>query len=158
MTASRTFGTQMRRRARALYDQGYGCNAIARELGFSPSTVSEWAKREGLAFDRSQTDIAVRAHVTDLREMQTLLAKKAAVAASDLLDQLDGTYLVWSFGGKDNTYEEHTLDRPPVEVVRSTVVTAGIAIDKASKVLDQSDRDLSAVDAWLEHMTGVANG
>jgi predicted transcriptional regulator len=132
-SAPRTFDAK---RAQTLYEDGHGCNAIARELGCSPSTVSKWAKESELKFDRSQTALAVRAHVIDLAEARTLLAQKMAVAASDLLDSLDGKYLVYSFGGRDNTYNDHELDRPPVEVIRNAVTTAAIAVDKASKILE----------------------
>lgn len=47
-------------RARELYDKGLSCNAIAKELGVSVSTISGWAKREGLSFDQSATEDAVR--------------------------------------------------------------------------------------------------
>jgi hypothetical protein len=50
---------------------------------------------------------------------------------------------VYSFGGRDNTYEEHKLDRPPVEVVRNAVTTAAIAFDKATRVLELSPDGLN---------------
>lgn len=140
------------KRAQALYEDGHGCNAIARELGVAPSTVSRWAKQNGLEFDRSQTAMAVRAHVVDLAQARTLLAQKMAVAASDMLDALDGPYLVYAFGGRDNMYEEHELDRPPVEVVRNAVTTAGIAFDKASKVLESSPEGLLDSVAVLDRL------
>lgn len=47
-------------RARELFDAGKSCNAIARELKVSVSTISGWAKREGLSFDQAATEDAVR--------------------------------------------------------------------------------------------------
>lgn len=139
MAERRTFTDKHAQEARALFDEGHGCNAIARKLSVSPATISGWAKREGLRFDRSQTALAVRAHTIDLAEMRVHLAQKMAVAASDMLDRLDGEYTVFSFGGKDNEYNEHTLEEPPVEVVRNAVTTAGIAFDKASRIVEASD-------------------
>lgn len=52
-------------KARELFDAGWSCNAIARELGVSPSTISAWAKREGLRFDRTQVDEANSARAVD---------------------------------------------------------------------------------------------
>lgn len=140
---TRAGGTFPAKRARELFDEGFGCNAIARQLGVGPASVSRWAKDAQLAFDRSQTALAVRAHVIDLAETRTLLAQKMAVAASDLLDSLDGKYLVYAFGGKENDYNEHELDRPPVEVIRNAVTTAAIAFDKASKVMETSPEGLA---------------
>lgn len=118
--------------------------AIAEKLGVSRSTVSRWAKEEGLAFDRAQTAQAVAAHSIDLAAARTRLAEKMAHRAEQLLDSLDGKYLVFNFGGKDNTYEEHELDKPPVEVVRNAVTTAGIAFDKLSRIVER-DPDVTGV-------------
>lgn len=146
----RTFDDEMRASARELHGQGLGCNAIARELGVAASTISTWAKGEGLSFERGQTELAVRARSIDLAETRTLLAQKMAVAASDLLDQLDGPYLVWNFGGKDNTYEEHLLDSAPVDVVRSAVTTAGIAFDKLTRIVERSNPELESAEGLLD--------
>jgi transposase-like protein len=75
MAQGRTFdqGT----RARELFEAGKSCNAIAKELGVSPSTISGWAKKEGLSFDRSKTAAAVSAHRID----------RAAVRA-DIIDRM----------------------------------------------------------------------
>lgn len=142
----RTFDDEMRASARELHSQGVGCNAIAKQLGFAASTISAWAKSEGLTFERAQTELAVRARSVDLADARTQLAQKMAVAASDLLDQLDGPYLVYNFGGKDDTYEEHLLDAAPVDVVRSAVTTAGIAFDKLTRIVE---RDAGGADAAI---------
>jgi transposase-like protein len=139
-SAPRTFDGK---RAQALYEDGHGCNAIARELGCSPSTVSKWAKENNLTFDRSQTALAVRAHVIDMAESRTLLAQKLLVIAHDLADSVDKPFLVFAFGGKDNEYNEHELVHAPVEAVRNIVTTAGIAFDKASKVIETSPEGLA---------------
>jgi len=153
MAGKQTFTTETRTEARRLYDEGNGCNAIARLVGFSPARISKWAKEEHLAFDRSQTDLAVRAHVVDLAEARMLLAQKMTVAADDMLNRLDGEYLVYNFGGKDNDYSEHLLADPPVEVVRNAVTTAGIAFDKATKVVEwQADPGEQGAKAMLSSL------
>lgn len=163
MATSATLRAQTRRRARALYDDGYGCNAIARELDVHPSTISRWAKAEGLPFDRSQAAMAVRAHTIDLRASALLLAQKLVIAGHDAVDALDHPYTQYELGrgeGKDAADEWHelTLDQAPIEVRQKTVVTVAVAIDKALKVTAALDEgvDLPAVDQWLEHMTGTA--
>jgi hypothetical protein len=161
MPAPRAFNQTARKRARELYDTGHGCNAIAKQLGYSPATISKWAKDTGIRFDRSQTDLATRAHTIDLRADALLLAQKAMVAAHDAVDRLDGQYTLRELGraeGKDagDEWHELTIDEAPIDVVRNAMVVAGIAIDKALKVsaaLDEGE-DLPAVDAWLNHMVG----
>lgn len=152
------FTATLKRRARRLYDDGHGCNAIARQLNVTPSTISTWAKDQGLPFDRRQTAMAVRAHTIDLRADALLAAQKLMVAAHDLLDSLDRPYERHELGGEfRDQWIRLDLDAPPVEVARNISVTAGIAIDKALKVSTALDEgaDLPAVDAWLSHMTGA---
>jgi len=100
--AAATFDVKRGHEARALFDDGHSCRQIAAKLNVAPSTVSRWAKDNGLAFDRSQTAIAVRAHTIDLAADRLELAQLMIVAARDLLHSLDGEYLVYNFGGKDN--------------------------------------------------------
>lgn len=123
-------------RAQGLFDRGLSCNAIARELGVAPSTVSRWAKGEKLSFDRSQVATANAAHRVDLAAGRIRLAEKMLAAAEAMIDRIDDPYLVFSFGGRDNTYEEHLLDDAPVEVRRNIITTAGITFDKLTRIVE----------------------
>lgn len=129
----------MRARVTELHAAGRGRNDIAKELGIAAATVTKIAQELGLDFSRAQTAIAVKARSVDLADMRLRLAEKMTLAADELLDSRDKPYLVYAFGGKENDYNEHTLDRPPVETVRTIVQTAGIAFDKATKFLETSD-------------------
>ncbi|MBO1739680.1 helix-turn-helix domain-containing protein [Leifsonia sp. TF02-11] len=133
--AGRTFDAE---RAQELFDQGLGCNAIARELGVAPSTVSKWAKDTKRVFDRTQTAAAVKAHTVDLAAGRIRLAEKMLNAAEAMIDAIDDPYLVYNFGGKDNTYNETLLDSAPVEVRRNIITTAGITFDKLSRIVENS--------------------
>lgn len=125
-------------RAQALYDQGLGCNAIARELGVDPATVSRWAKKAGLSFDRSKVAAANEAHKVDLAAGRIRLAEKMLAASESMLDKIDDPYLVYAFGGKENEYNEHELTSAPVEVRRNVITTAGITFDKLTRVVENS--------------------
>ncbi len=131
-----------RAQLRELHAQELSVRTIASKLGVSRSTVSRWAQEEGLAFDRARTAQAVAAHTIDLAAGRTRLAEKMLHRAEQLLDSLDGSYLVYSFGGRDNVYTEHTLDKPPVEVIRNAVTTAGITFDKLTRIVER-DPDVS---------------
>jgi transposase-like protein len=135
MTQRATFDAE---RAREMFDRGLSCNAIARELGCAASTVSRWAKVSGLKFDRAQVAAANQAHKVDLAAGRIRLAEKMLAAAEAMLDDIDEPYLVYNFGGKDNTYEEHELDTAPVEVRRNIITTAGITFDKLTRVVETS--------------------
>ncbi len=43
---------------------------------------------------------------------------------------MDKPHLVFNFGGKDNTYEEHLLQSPPTGDLKNLMVSAATAIDK----------------------------
>lgn len=137
MAARGTFDSKRAQEARVLFDQGLGCNAIAKQVGAAPSTISAWAKREGLEFDRSQVAVANRAHTVDLAKARIELAQEMAAAGLELLRARHKPYMVYAFGGKDNVFRDHELAHPPVEVVRNAVTTAAIAFDKASKVVEE---------------------
>ncbi|WP_158861991.1 helix-turn-helix domain-containing protein [Leifsonia sp. AG29] len=76
-------------RARDLFDKGLGCNAIAKELGVSPSTISAWAKREGLEFDRAQVKAANQAREVDGKARRLELKLRAYKRAEALYDRLE---------------------------------------------------------------------
>ncbi|MEA1264236.1 helix-turn-helix domain-containing protein [Microbacterium sp. STF-2] len=147
-------------RARELHSQGLSCNAIARQLGCAASTVSRWAKAEGLTFDRSQTAAAVAAHTVDLAAGRIRLAEKMLAASEDMLDVIDGPYEVYNFGGKDNTFESRVLDSAPVEVRRNVITTAGITFDKLTRIVERSDTGLDqavgVIDTLAAGFTAVA--
>lgn len=142
MTSASERSDAKRARLSELHAAGFSLTAIAGELKVSKSTVSRWAADANLSFDRSKTAEATAAKTIDLAATRTRLVEKMADRAEQLLDSLDEPYLVYNFGGKDNDYAEHTLDKPPVEVVRNAVTTAGIAFDKMSRIVER-DPDVS---------------
>jgi transposase-like protein len=108
----------------------HGCNEIARIVGRNQATVSKIASEEGLHFERGQTRAATAAKQAD---SQARLAK----LAEDLLDdiermrqQLWAPCTVYSFGGKENTYNEHDLDEPDFRAKQSIMTSIGIGTDK----------------------------
>ncbi|MCU1408477.1 MAG: hypothetical protein JWM23_557 [Microbacteriaceae bacterium] len=134
----------LRPRARELYDEGHGCNAIAKQLGVAPSTISRWAKEEDLAFDRSQTSLAVRAHAIDMAESRMLLTQKMLVAGHEALDSLDEPFTVYSFGGAENVFSSHTFDSAPIDARKTAVMIAKEGVMAAAKALEKSTDGLDA--------------
>jgi AraC-like DNA-binding protein len=96
----------------ALHGQGLGCKAIAREAGVSPSTVSKVCNEAGLTFDRSKTEVATKALVADAKHRRAELAEHLLDDADRLRRQLWEPAKAFSFGGRDNTYNEVELDKP----------------------------------------------
>jgi hypothetical protein len=149
------------KRAQELFDAGGTCRSIASELRVAASTVSRWAKGAGVKFDRSQVAAANQAHKVDLAAGRIRLAEKMLAAAEAMLDDIDEPYLVYNFGGKDNTYEEHELATAPVEVRRNIITTAGITFDKLTRVVETSGDgadDAKSMLAQLGRALGIGDG
>lgn len=124
--------------------EGMTRNAASREFGIAAATVTKIAKAEGISFDRAKTAAAVEAHRIDLAASRQLLAEKMMTAAHEMLDDLAKPYVVYNFGGKDNTFNSHEFATPPVEVKRNIMTTAGIAFDKATRIVEKdSGEDVS---------------
>lgn len=107
-------------------------NAIAKKHGVAASTVTSIAKRAGLtdAFDRSATRKAVEARQVDLRDLRSQTSQRFLTEANDFLDQLRQPFVAFNFGGRENTYAEKRMDRPPVDAQRQLITSAAIALDK----------------------------
>ncbi|WP_336651597.1 MULTISPECIES: helix-turn-helix domain-containing protein [unclassified Leucobacter] len=136
---------------RDLHAKEMSVRAIADELGVSRSTVSRWAKEDGLAFDRARTAQAVAAHSIDLAAGRQRLAEKMLRRAEEALDELDKPYVVFSFGGRDNVYNEHELKRPPIEVKRNVLTMAGITFDKLTRIVEK-DPDVSGAASVVQSL------
>lgn len=133
-------------------------NQLAREFGVSPDTISRIAKTEGVTFERTATKNATAAKQADNAARRAELSQRLLDRAVEALGQMDSEFLVFNFGGRDNTYAEHRLDRPPTGDLRNLMTVAAIAVDK-HLAIERHDSDggegLAAVDAWLRHTLGI---
>lgn len=135
---------------RAAIEQGHAagksCTAIATELGRSRAAVSRHARAMGLTWDTTRTEQATKVKLADNRAKRAALESRLLDEAGLLLDQLHRPHLVYSFGGRDNTYAEHELDEPDVSAKRSLVQAASTAIDRSLKIaaVDQASTGADA--------------
>ena len=138
-----------------LHSEGHARNEIARKIGISAGSVTNICRAADRSFDRSETKQATEARVIDLAAGRTRLAEKMLAASEDMLDRIDDPYLVYSFGGKDNDYNEHRLESAPVEVRRNIITTAGITFDKLTRIVEKSD---SGLDQAVGVLDTIAEG
>ncbi len=135
-------------------------NQIARDLGISPSTVTNIARKHGSNFDRTKTKKATHARTLDNKARRALLAKRMLDAADQALTDMSAPYTVHDFGfsgygrrdedgemvGGGWEFVTKELKRPPAGDQRSFMVISATAIDK-SIVIDKHDNADEGQDA-----------
>lgn len=144
--ASGPFTDEERDRLRELHAQGLSLHEIARRMGRGKTTISRHAASMGLSWDRSKTIEATKARTADVKALRAELKHQFLVKAGELLAQMDEPYLVFNFGGKDNSYNDRLLDRPPTADLRNLMTAAAVAVDKHA-VLERLDSDGGAEQA-----------
>lgn len=145
-----------RERIRQLHADGLSRNAIAAELGRSAGVVTKVCKQLGLSFDRAATKAAVEAAQVDAKAKRTQLANDLLDDAAKIREQLWQPALVYSFGGKDNTYAQMWHDKPDFASQLKIVQAAKAALDGSLRIEahDADTQGLAAVDQWLRDMIG----
>ena len=154
MPQGRPVEADVRARAIQLIREGMPRNAIARELQIAPSSVSAIARDEGLTFDRAnQTASATAARAHDLKVRRLELIDELMSKAADHLVAIDQPFLAFSFGGKENTYAEHKLDRPPTGDLLNLHRAASIALKDARELIhDDDDEGVAEAESMLMNL------
>lgn len=139
---------QKRRKVAELHAQGYSRNRISRELGISTAIVTRIAAEAGLSFDRTITRAATEAVMDDLKTRRG----KLAVGLLDDIDRLRP--MLFESRLVVGKYDQISMVEPTTTDVKNLLISIGIALDKhiALTKLDSDDRDLPAVDAWLQSL------
>lgn len=136
-----TVTDQHRERVADLHARGYGRNAIARELGFSPATITTITRDLGLDFDRAATKQAVAARKADAAAKRSELEDLLLDDALRLRAAVHQPHTYREYGGKDFIKREWTQDEPaPVDKLK-LMQAAGNAIDRAIRLgeMDRAD-------------------
>ncbi len=143
----------------ALIHQGHSANEIARQTQRSADTVSRIARSIGWRFGHTNLAHAHEARSAYTAERRASIAARLTEEVEQILIDLHRPHLAFNFGGKDNTYEEHLLDEPPVDAKRamvqsiSTLMRTVLDIDRHD---NRADSGASAVDDWLRSIVGSA--
>ena len=126
-------------RVRELHAQGYGRNAIAREMGRAQRTISLMAAELGLTFDTSMTEDATRARVAQLAALRADTALDLHLDALKLTQAMWEPARVFNFGGKDNTFASREVEEPPAADKKALMTAAGIALEKSLRLVPPAD-------------------
>lgn len=113
-----------RARMHELHAQGLSCHQIAKQLEISTSTVSRWAKADGLSFNRERTAAAVKAQTLDLAARRNRLLDMMLHTVEQTFANLNGPVL-------------------PRDI-RDILTSAAIVYDKTTAALDQTPEDAKA--------------
>lgn len=117
-----------------LHAAGESLTFIAKEMQRSTETIHRHAERLKLSFDRTRTAKAAEAKHVDNKARRAALEERLLIEAEKVIDQMWSETLVFSFGGKDNTYEEHTLKQPTYSDQKTIAQTVATALNAANKL------------------------
>lgn len=126
---------------KALHAQHLSRNEIARRLNRSPHTITKIAKELGLSFARGDSPglrEATEARRADARARRAALAIKLLDDAERMRQQLFAPLLVYNFGGKDNTFNQHEIPEPGPRDKRDLMQAISLAIERSVR-LDEYD-------------------
>lgn len=132
----RSDATKIRAQMRKLAPLGLSRNEMARRIGCAPSTISKYAKDLGLSFDRTRTAEATAAKTMDLAARRTALVEKMMIVAEQGIDAVQSGKI--ELVQITQAGKVVRVDRDVDQVDRRNALTsAGIAVDKATKLLDR---------------------
>lgn len=136
--------------------------AISDAHGVSIRTVQRIADRLGIAKEAWRTDTVRAATVSALdrrRAERSRLADELQRRAAEILAKLDQPHLAFSFGGRDNEYNERLLDAPPSSDIRNLVQSANTLLGRAQEIdtRDQLAADDTAGEVLDRLFTGLGH-
>lgn len=115
-------------RIRAAMREGKSCNAIAKEFGRSTHTVSRIARECGHKFAQMNTERAREIRKGYTAEWRAKAMRKWMKAHDMVHERLYAPTLVYNFGGRDNDYNEHELDKPDAKTIRDLMQAGHVAM------------------------------
>lgn len=146
MAANRPVTTAERRRIAKLHGEGLARNDIAKAMKRSASTITKICGELGLSFDRSATQAATAAKVADAKSKRAEIMNGLLDDVQRLRAQLFSEAIIFSFGGKENSYNEKPVPEPPARDKRDLMGSISLALT-ASMRLDEHDRGTDADEA-----------
>lgn len=132
-----------------LAKEGLTLSKIAKETGVSRNTCKKYAEVVGVDFGANRNpglEVAVKNRTLDLKARRQELAIRLLDETDQLLDSLHQKHLAFSFGGKDNDYNEQEIDAPPAADKKHIVSAASLLMQKHLEYI-KHDSDNGASEA-----------
>lgn len=126
----------------ALAKDGLTLSQIAKETGVSRVTCKKYAELVGVEFGANRNkglEVAVANRVLDLKARRQELAIRMLDEVDQLLDSIHKPAKVYSFGGRDNTYAEETIDELPAADKKHVISAASLLMQKHIDYIKHDD-------------------
>jgi transposase-like protein len=125
---------------RERHEAGDSCNAIARTLGRSASTVSRYAREAGLSWDSSRTAPATEAKQASNRERRARLVSRLYDRADKIMDRLEAEQFKLVGLDKDGYARTNVVDADAIPGAEERALT-GMVVNAlvAAARLEQVD-------------------
>lgn len=123
-----------RERIIAEFATGKSCNQIAKQFGRSSNTISRIAKSVGHQFAQVNAVHAREVKAVYDSERRAGLIASSIDAAERMFKQMFSPALVYNFGGKDNTYNEHMVSEPSFRDKRDIAATIATMVRTATEL------------------------
>jgi hypothetical protein len=126
---------------------------IASRYAVSTRKVRTIAQENGLrdawSSRTEHTAAATQARMAELAARRLEIADRFLEEAEELLDRIHEPHLAFSFGGKENVYNEQLLPTPPSPDVRNYMQAAALAFDRHLAAVKHDTHDAPDVGASL---------
>ena len=126
---------------RRLHAAGSSANAIARELGRSPGTITRVCRRIGLTFDRSQTAAANAAAAVDFAARRAEQQREYLEIVDDYQGRLRSEYEHAQPAGAEGKVRRWKTSRPPAREAADLMRVASQATAAELRLADYKARD-----------------
>lgn len=115
--------------------------AVAARHGISLASVRRIGTAAGVVGGEvtlASAQNAVKVAALTNAQRRERLASRLLDAAERALADMESPAKIYNFGGRDNTYNERNVDRPPTQDQRNLAIIAGVMLDKHA-VLEKFD-------------------
>lgn len=146
---------------RQLIPQGVSQSEIARQLDRTRGSVANRAAKLGIKSDRMQTVAATQAKVIDAKARRAALELTLLEDAEKLRSQIWQQHTYFDWGGKDHSFDQHTVDEPTPADKQRLMQAATLAVDRSLRIAAH-DADtgvaeaVGALDQIADALTEVA--
>ena len=138
----------------AAFATGKSCNAIAKEFGRSPSSISSIARDVGHKFGYLNAIHAQEAKAVYDSERRARIIANELEAIENYQEQRFQPAYVYAFGGKNNEFNDATIPQPDTKSQRDLTASIATAM-KTITELDRAEQASSADDMLVEFTMAI---